>query len=229
MGTESPCVPNCPKGLCICQKQHGNQNSGCARWPHSPAVSLAFLLPQLTIPKLPVCHAGVTQSISPSPNLGIWSHLQLSCSSTEPLDGELKNPCNLSQIWGSERHYMEKSRRNKGTEQDCALSTTALTTLQFLGELAHHDQEEGTQRHVWGLVLHLLPGFVLRFDPSDSSSLQISPPLTPCPLSGLQQEKIHSGCKSQLTSSRAHRALHKQYLIQKGPQILLFCEILGIT
>lgn len=122
-------------------------------------------------------------------------------------------------------------KRAEGTrgQQDCALSTTALTTLQFLGELAHHDQEEGTQRHVWGLVLHLLPGFVLRFDPSDSSSLQISPGLTPCPFSGLQQDKIHSGCKSQLTSSRAHRALHKQYLIQKGPQILLFCEILGIT
>lgn len=114
MGTESPCVPNCPKGLCICQKQHGNQNSGCARWPHSPAVSLAFLLPQLTIPKLPVCHAGVTQSISPSPNLGIWSHLQLSCSNIEPLDGELKIPAILAKSGGLRGTTWKRAEGTRG-------------------------------------------------------------------------------------------------------------------
>jgi len=70
-----------------------------------------------------------------------------------------------------------------------------LTTLQFLLDLASDSRDEGTwrptQRLALGQRVHLLPGFVISFEPLALPPLPTFPPIKPR-FSGLQQDKIHS-------------------------------------
>lgn len=87
-------------------------------------LQLVSLFPQPTLPKLPACHAEVTYSIAPSPNLRTQSHLQHSCSNTKPAHGEVQRAetqslAVLAKSGAFDKRCLEKSRRYKGPGQNC--------------------------------------------------------------------------------------------------------------
>lgn len=123
-------LPNCPKGFCICQRKHGNQLQQrlCQTNPLSCCVFSLFLsFPSWHFLNSLACHAEVTYSIAPSPNLRTQSHLQHSCSNTKPAHGEAQRAetqslAVLAKSGTFDKRCLEKSRRYKGPEQNCVAS-----------------------------------------------------------------------------------------------------------
>lgn len=98
MGTESPCTPNCPKGLCIWQK-HANQLEQCLPGGHTLLLCLLlFFCLCRQFPKSPFAMLEWPRASLPAQILG---YNPTSSTAAATLNGEQQNPCRPGQIWGA--------------------------------------------------------------------------------------------------------------------------------